>query len=353
MKIVIVSDAWLPQVNGVVTSLSKTIQELKKLGHQIQTVTPDQFRTFPCPTYPEIRLALNPRKKTHAIIEAFQPDAVHIATEGPLGLAARAWCRKHEFPFTTSFHTRFPEYVKLRFGVPLKVTYALQRWFHGAAHHTMVATEALREELQARGFNNLVIWSRGVDAELFRPREKNLIDLPRPVFAYLGRVAVEKNVESFLKLDLPGTKYVIGDGPDLGKMKQRYPEVRFAGFKTGEELARHLACADVLVFPSRTDTFGLVVIEALACGVPVAAYPVRGPGDIIVNGETGYLDEDLRQAAMKALALSPERARAGALSYTWEACTQQFVAALAAAAQAKNAGDPVTASRQDRARARP
>lgn len=275
---------------------------------------------------------LNPRKKTHAIIEAFQPNAVHIATEGPLGLAARAWCLKRKFPFTTSFHTRFPEYVHLRFRVPLALTYALQRWFHGAAHYTMVATEALKEELQAKGFNNLAIWSRGVDTELFRPREKNLINHPRPVFAYLGRVAVEKNVESFLKLDLPGTKYVIGDGPDMEKMKQRYPEVKFAGFKTGEDLARHLACADVFVFPSRTDTFGLVVIEALACGVPVAAYPVRGPGDIIINGETGHLDEDLRQAAMKALSLSPERARAGALNYTWQACTQQFVAHLTAAA---------------------
>ncbi|MCL4315953.1 MAG: glycosyltransferase family 1 protein [Gammaproteobacteria bacterium] len=343
MKIVIVSDAWFPQINGVVTSLSRTIQELEKLGHQIQAVTPDQFKTIACPTYPEIRLALNPRKKTHAMIEAFKPDAVHIATEGPLGLAARGWCMKQKFPFTTSFHTRFPEYVKLRFGVPLMVTYAFQRRFHGAALHTMVATEALKQELQAKGFNNLAIWSRGVDAELFRPRDKSLLDYPRPIFTYLGRVAVEKNIESFLRLDLPGTKYVIGDGPDMEKMKQRYPGVKFAGFKTGEDLARHLACADVFVFPSRTDTFGLVVIEALACGVPVAAYPVRGPGDIIINGETGYLDEDLRQAALKALSLSPERARAGALDYTWQACTQQFVMHLGAAACSSSAGKAVTA----------
>ncbi|MFP5344832.1 MAG: glycosyltransferase family 4 protein [Gammaproteobacteria bacterium] len=340
MKIVIVSDAWFPQINGVVTSLSKTIQELERLGHQIRTVTPDQFRTIPCPTYPEIQLALNPRKKVRELIEAFQPDAVHIATEGPLGLAARAWCIKRNFPFTTSFHTRFPEYVNLRFRVPLMLTYALQRWFHGAARYTMVATEALKDELQAKGFNNLVIWSRGVDTELFRPREKNLIAHPRPVFAYLGRVAVEKNIEAFLKLDLPGTKYVIGDGPDMEKMKQRYPGVKFAGFKTGEELASHLACADVFVFPSRTDTFGLVVIEALACGVPVAAYPVRGPGDIIINGETGCLDEDLGQAAMRALSLSPERARAGALHYTWEACTQQFIAHLTAAAPVMSSSLP-------------
>jgi len=344
MRIVIVSDAWYPQINGVVTTLSRTSQELEQLGHDIHTITPDKFKTIPCPTYPEIRLALAPRRKVYKMLAALQPDAVHIATEGPLGLATRAWCIKHGFPFTTSFHTRFPEYVNLRFSIPLFLTYAYQRWFHNGAKYTLVATEALKQELHAKGFTNLAIWSRGVDAELFRPRDKSLVSHERPVFAYLGRVAVEKNIEAFLELNLPGTKYVIGDGPDMAKMKQRYPEVQFAGFKTGEDLARHLACADVFVFPSRTDTFGLVVIEALACGVPVAAYPVRGPGDIIINGETGYLDEDLREAALKALLLSADRCRAGALLYTWQECTQQFVAHLTACAPVGNTGQTATAS---------
>ncbi|MEO6697703.1 MAG: glycosyltransferase family 1 protein [Gammaproteobacteria bacterium] len=328
MKIVLVSDAWFPQINGVVTTLFKTKQELEKLDHHVITITPDQFKTIPCPTYPEIRLALNPVKKVRELLETLQPDAVHIATEAPLGMAARAWCLKHNFPFTTSFHTRFPEYVKLRFHIPLTLTYALQRWFHGASQYTMVATEALKQELEKKGFRNLVIWSRGVDTALFRPREKNLLTYPRPIFAYLGRVAVEKNIEAFLKLDLPGTKYVIGDGPDRVKLTQRYPEVVFVGFKTGEDLALHLAQADVFVFPSRTDTFGLVVIEALACGVPVAAHPVRGPGDIIINGEFGFLDEDLQNAALKAVTLDPKRCRTAAMNYTWAACTQQFLSHL-------------------------
>lgn len=353
MKIVLVSDAWFPQINGVVTTLFKTKQELEKLGHHVITITPDQFKTIPCPTYSEIRLALNPSKKVRELLETFQADAVHIATEGPLGLAARAWCLKQNFPFTTSFHTRFPEYVKLRFHIPLALTYAFQRWFHGAAQYTMVATEALRQELTEKGFPNLVIWSRGVDTELFRPREKTLLTCPRPVFTYLGRVAVEKNIEAFLKLDLPGTKYVIGDGPDMTKLMQRYPEVVFVGFKTGEDLALHLAQADVFVFPSRTDTFGLVVIEALACGVPVAAYPVRGPADIIVNGEFGYLDEDLQNAAVKALSLDPTRCRAAAMKYTWAACTQQFLSHLNYSQRAKSTTQTATAATQGPTRVQP
>ncbi|MEO5573385.1 MAG: glycosyltransferase family 1 protein [Gammaproteobacteria bacterium] len=325
MKIAIVTDAWFPQINGVVTTLSKTQQELSKLGHETLVISPNEFRSFPCPTYPEIKLSLAPAKKLGQMMQAFQPDAVHIATEGPLGLAARGWCLKQKLPFTTSFHTRFPEYVKLRFHIPLKITYAFLRWFHSAAQKTMVATAALKSELEQRGMKNLVLWSRGVDAQLFRPHPKSFLTDARPIFIYMGRVAVEKNIEAYLKLDLPGTQYVVGDGPALDEMKQRYPKVNFTGFKKNEDLVRFIAAADVFVFPSRTDTFGLVIIEALACGVPVAAYPVRGPLDIIEQGVTGYLNEDLKQAALQALTLDGSKCRASALNYSWAACTKQFL----------------------------
>lgn len=328
MKIALVTDAWFPQINGVVTTLSRTKLELEKLGHVVHTVTPDLFKTVPCPTYPEIRLSIAPGKKLRQLLDSFAPDALHIATEGPLGLAARAWCVKKKFPFTTSFHTRFPEYVNLRFRIPLRITYGLLRWFHGAARHTLVATQPLRDELEQKGMKNLVLWSRGVDTQLFRPRDKSFIDAARPVFLYLGRVAVEKNIEAFLSLELPGSQVVIGDGPDMEGMKRRFPKVTFLGFKTGEDLASHVAAGDVFVFPSRTDTFGLVLLEAMACGLPVAAYPVRGPLDIIIQGKTGYLDEDLKKAALKALTLNSEDCRASALTYTWAASTQQFLSHL-------------------------
>lgn len=325
MNIVIVTDAWFPQVNGVVRTLARTRDELVRLGHQVQVIAPERFRSIPCPTYPEIRLSLFPGRRLRVLIEAAQPDAVHIATEGPLGLAARAWCLKKNFPFTTAFHTQFPEYVKLRTGIPLALTYRLMRWFHGPAATLMVATPTLKQRLEGWGFNNLGLWSRGVDTDLFQPREKYFLDANRPIFMYMGRVAVEKNIEAFLKLDLPGTKYVVGGGPDLETLRRKYPGVRFTGYKTDKELGKHLAAADVFVFPSRTDTFGLVVIEALACGVPVAAYPVQGPVDIIENGVTGYLDEDLKAAATKALTLDPDRCRREALRYSWETCTRQFL----------------------------
>lgn len=331
MNIVIVTDAWSPQINGVVRTIARTRDELVSFGHRVEVIGPDRFRTIPCPSYPEIRLSLFPGVKLRRLIESAQPDAVHIATEGPLGLAARAWCLKKGFSFTTSFHTQFPEYVKLRTGIPLSISYRWMRWFHGPAATVMVATPTLRQRLEAWGFRNLGMWSRGVDTTLFRPRAKLFLDSPRPIFMYMGRVAVEKNIEAFLKLELPGTKYVVGGGPDLDMLKKKYPLTRFPGFKTGEELARHLAAADVFVFPSLTDTFGLVLIEALACGVPVAAFPVQGPIDIIENGVTGCLDRDLRTAASKALTLDPERCRRQALLYTWEACTRQFLAHLEAA----------------------
>lgn len=334
MNIVIVTDAWYPQINGVVRTITLTCDELVRLGHTVDVIGPDAFRTIPCPTYPEIRLSLFPGARLRARLEALQPDAVHISTEGPLGFAARAWCLKKGFPFTTSFHTQFPEYVKLRTGIPLALGYRFMRWFHGPAATVMVATRTLHERLTKWGFRNLGMWSRGVDTNLFRPRTERFLKEPRPVFMYLGRVAVEKNIEAFLDLDLPGTKYVVGGGPDLEMLKRKYPEVRFPGFKTGEELARHLASADVFVFPSRTDTFGLVLIEALACGVPVAAFPVQGPIDIVTNGVTGFLSEDLREAVLHALGLDPGRCRNEALKYTWEACTRQFLGHLQAAGPA-------------------
>ncbi len=331
MNVVIVTDAWYPQINGVVTSLARTREELEKLGHAVHVVDPGQFRSIPCPTYPEIRLALLPARKVARLLEHAAPDAVHIATEGPLGLAARRWCVKRDFPFTTSYHTRFPEYVWLRTRLPLAVSYAFMRWFHGAARFTMIATETLRRELTEKGFRNLVLWSRGVDTKLFRPSDRAFLSDARPIFMYMGRVAIEKNIEAFLELDLPGTKFVVGGGPDLDMLRTKYPLTRFAGFKVGDDLARHVAAADVFVFPSRTDTFGLVLIEALACGVPVAAYPVAGPVDIVRPGVTGCLSVDLRQAALDALKLNREPCRPAALHYTWEACTRQFLQYIEAA----------------------
>lgn len=329
MKIAIVSDAWHPQINGVVMTLVNTQRELQRLGHDVKVFGPERFKTIPCPSYPEIKLSLFPRARLSKLLAEFSPDAVHIATEGPLGLAARGWCRTQQFPFTTSFHTRFPDYVRLRTGIPVAATYRLMRWFHAPARAVMVATPALADELAARGFQNLALWSRGVDTDIFHPRPKDFLKDQRPIFTFVGRVAVEKNIETYLQMNLPGTKYVIGGGPDLPRLKQKYPAVRFIGYKMGEDLARHVAAADVFVFPSRTDTFGLVVIEALACGVPVAAYPVQGPADIIENGVSGFVSDDLRGAAIAALKLDPDRCRARALQYTWAQCTQQFLTNIA------------------------
>ena len=337
MKILIISDAWYPQVNGVVRTISRTVEELQRLGHSVEVIGPDRFHTIPCPTYPEIRLSLLPGRKLRRLIQQFGPEALHISTEGPLGMAARSWCLKNKFPFTTTFHTQFPEYVWLRTRIPLSIGYRVMRWFHGPAVVTMVATKTLHERLSKWGFTNLGMWSRGVNTEIFRPYDKDLLATKRPLFMYMGRVAVEKSIEAFLKLDLPGGKCVVGDGPDLEMLKRRYPDVLFTGLKEGEELARHVSCADVFVFASRTDTFGLVLIEALACGVPIAAYPVQGPIDIIDHGVTGYLNDDLRQAALDALTLDPQRCRTEALKYTWEACTRQFLGHLEAARTATRA----------------
>lgn len=324
MKIAIVSDAWRPQVNGVVTTLGKTVALLEQMGHTLRCITPEQFRTFPCPTYPSIRLALKPAAGVRAALDEFAPDAIHIATEGPLGWAARGYCRSRGLHHTTSFHTQMPEYIRLRAPVPLALSYRVLRHFHSNAVRTLVATESQRQRLWRNGFHNVVIWSRGVDTALFRPGNKDLPDGPRPIAMYMGRVAIEKNIEDFLALELPGTKYVVGDGPDLELLRRRYPAVRFTGFKHGEELAAHLAAADVFVFPSRTDTFGLVMLEAMACGVPVAAYPVTGPIDVVKHGVTGCLDEDLGRAVRGALQLDGGQCRRHALEHSWARATTQF-----------------------------
>jgi glycosyltransferase involved in cell wall biosynthesis len=329
LKLALVTDAWSPQINGVVTTLTTTCQQLRLSGHTVETITPDQFANWPCPSYPEIRLALGCGPRLRARLDQFRPDAIHIATEGPLGLAARGYCRRRGLPFTTSFHTRFAEYVQLRTGFLLDAGYAYLRWFHQAGERLMAATPALVEELKERGFHNPVLWSRGVDTELFRPRDKAFLDLPRPLMLFTGRVAVEKNVEAFLRVDLPGTKVVIGDGPQRPELEAKYPEARFLGYKMGEELACHVAAADVFVFPSHTDTFGLVMLEALASGVPVAAFPVQGPKDVILSDKVGCLDPDLRRAIQVALTLRPEDCREYALRYSWSDCARLFESYLA------------------------
>jgi glycosyltransferase involved in cell wall biosynthesis len=328
LRLALISDAWAPQVNGVVRTLTQTTDMLRRLGHEVLTVTPDLFKTLPCPTYPEIRLAVSPRGRMTQLLQDFDPGAVHIATEGPLGRAARAWCLRRGLPFSTAYHTRFPEYIRARTGMPLALTYAIMRRFHARSASIMVATASIQAELEQRGFRNINRWSRGVDTALFRPGDRSFLDAPRPIHLYVGRVAVEKNVEAFLGLDLPGTKLVVGDGPQLPALKQRYPGVRFAGARFGEDLARHYAAADVFVFPSRTDTFGLVLLEALASGVPVAAYPVAGPRDVVGGSDVGFLDEDLGAAARRALTIPRERCRAYAMGFSWERSRDQFLANL-------------------------
>ncbi len=328
MRILLVTDAWAPQINGVVRTLEKTRETLIEFGHRVDVLSPAGRRTVPCPSYPEIRLTLRPRR---AVREAFGSgpfDAVHIATEGPIGIAARRWCLRHKIEFTSSYHTRFPEYLRLRAPVPLAWSYAFLRWFHGAASRTLVRTETQRQLLREQGFDRLSIWPGGVDTSLFRPRERDGLDLPRPIALYMGRVAPEKNIEAFLSLDLPGSKVVIGGGPSLDALKEKYPSVHFLGYRHGEELACHLAAADVFVFPSLTDTLGLVILEAMACGVPVAAFPVPGPKDLISDGGNGALDDDLRAAVFRALSVDGEACVEFAARFSWAACTSRFLSLL-------------------------
>lgn len=335
MRILLVTDAWAPQVNGVVVTLTNTVRWLERWGHEVHVLSPEGFRTMGMPTYPEIRLAILPGRKVAERIRAFDPEAVHIATEGPLGIAARAYCRKHGLAFTTAYHTCFPEYVKARTGIPLAITYAWLRRFHASSSAVLVATQTISDMLSTRGFGNIVSWSRGVDLEIFQPAPERFRDLPRPVFLFVGRVAVEKNLPAFLGLDLLGTKVVVGDGPQRLELERRFPQAVFAGVKSGRELASYYQRADVFVFPSRTDTFGLVLVEAMACGTPVAAYPVRGPIDVVKDPSAGVLDQDLAAAALAALALDREKVHRYGSRYSWEFCTRQFLSSLVPARAAE------------------
>jgi glycosyltransferase involved in cell wall biosynthesis len=319
-------------VNGVVRTLATLVRELHALGVVAEVIGPDRFRTLPCPTYPDIRLSVLPRRKLARMMADFRPDALHIATEGPLGIAARKLAKSQGWIFTTAFHTRFPEYLAARTRLPTRLSYAWLRRFHNAGHGLMVATESLRQELAARGFAHLRAWSRGVDLTHFLPEPREpWPDLPRPIFLYVGRVAVEKNIAAFLELDLPGSKVVVGDGPQLASLKRNFPDVHFAGALHGEPLSRAYAGADVMVFPSLTDTFGLVMLESLACGTPVAAFPVTGPKDVLAAGGPGIgcVYSDLRAAALAALAHGDRAAcRVYAETYSWRACAERFVANL-------------------------
>lgn len=325
MRILIATDAWHPQVNGVVRTLSSLARSAARLGVEIEFLSPEGFASVPLPTYPGLRLALPGRAEIARRIERIRPDAFHIATEGPIGFAVRAYCRRRGLPFTTSYTTRFPEYIRARLPIPETWTFYLLRRFHQAAAVTMVSTRSLMDELHGLGLRNLGMWTRGVDTEVFTPNNPVAYDLPRPIFAYAGRVAVEKNIEAFLALDLPGSKVVIGEGPQSEELKRRFPKALFVGLQEGTALAAHIAGADVFVFPSKTDTFGVVQLEALACGVPVAAFPVMGPKDVIGNNPVGALDEDLRAACMSALTLSREACRTFALAHSWENSARQFI----------------------------
>ena len=326
-RILIVTDAWTPQVNGVVRTLHTIAEEMRAMGKVVEVIGPDRFKTIPMPSYPEIRLALLPGRKLAKLIDDFAPDALHIATEGPLGMAARTYARRRKIAFTTAFHTRFAEYLQARTKIPLRLTYAWLRRFHGTGAAVMVATQSLRDELCARGFKNVRAWSRGVDLQAFHPEPRENWDLPRPIFTYVGRVAVEKNLRAFLDLKLPGSKLIVGDGPQRKALEREYPDVHFAGARHGAALASAYAGADVFVFPSRTDTFGLVVLEALASGLPVAAYPVTGPKDILGESPVpvGALNEDLRAAALEALTIDRAACRPHAETYSWTACAQRFM----------------------------
>jgi glycosyltransferase involved in cell wall biosynthesis len=327
MRILIATDAWYPQVNGVVRTLEETAKALRALGHEVLLLTPEGHATIPLPLYSEIRLAIPAPGGIGRAIEAFAPDAIYIATEGLIGLAARRWCLKRGMRFATGFHTRFPEFAAARLPLPGLVTlgYEFLKWFHGPSSAILVPTAFVAKDLAASGFTNLKVWTRGVDHTVFTPDEPLDLGLPQPVMLYAGRVSVEKGLDDFLKLRGGASKMVIGDGPDRHELSRRYPAVRFLGYRFGRDLARHIAGADVFVFPSRVDTFGLVMLEAMACGLPVAAYPVQGPVDVVVEGVSGALDHDLNAAINRALTIPRASCRAYALNFTWARTAELFL----------------------------
>lgn len=344
MKLMIVTDAWEPQVNGVVRTLKMTCRELEKLGHRVELLSPQRFRTLPCPSYPEIALALATRRRVAEHIDAFGPDCLHIATEGPLGWQARAVAQRRGWRFTTAYHSRFPEYVHARTRLPTRWGYALLRRFHNAGMSTLAPTPAIVADLHARGFQHARWWSRGVDLSVFTPEGAREPRGQGPVFLYVGRIAVEKQVEAFLALDLPGEKWVAGEGPLRTRLEARYPQARWFGVLGGSELARLYRSADVMVFPSVTDTFGLVMAESMACGTPVAAFPVPGPIDVVGQSAGGALDIDLRSACLRALALPRDAVRMHAEQFSWARATQQFVEALEPVRGDKVASAPLSPS---------
>ncbi|MFZ5742909.1 MAG: glycosyltransferase family 4 protein [Pseudomonadota bacterium] len=342
MRIAIATDAWFPQVNGVVRTLAATVTELDRRGYEVELITPQNFATMPMPGYASIRLAMAPRFTTRRMLGRFKPDIVHIATEGPIGWSARGWCKSHKVPFTSAFHTQFPKYAAVRTGLSEDVFWPVMRRFHASSRAVLAATQSLTEELRERGIDQVRPWGRGVDHWLFRPNGElhdAIARLPRPILLNVGRVAPEKNLEAFLDTKLPGSKVIVGDGPDLDRLRARYPDAHFMGAMAGEELAAAYRTADCFVFPSLTDTFGLVVIEALSSGVPVAAFPVQGPIDILgPNGRgtgkempatVGVCDENLDRAVLKALTLDRSAAAVFGQRFSWERATDQFLAALA------------------------
>lgn len=327
LRIMIISDAWEPQVNGVVRTLRTTISELRSAGKIVEIIGPNHFKTIPLPFYSEIKLALFPSRKMSRLIEKFKPDALHIATEGPLGIAARKYALQEKIKFTTAFHTRFAEYLESRTKIPARITYMWLRWFHAPSAAVMVATQSLQEDLSKRKFKNLCSWSRGVDISLFQPSPREGWPFAHPIYLYVGRIAIEKNLRAFLELDLPGSKLIVGDGPQRKALEHEFPQAHFVGARHGQALAAAYAGADIFVFPSKTDTFGLVVLEALASGLPVAAYPVTGPKDILqaATQPVGALDEDLRTACLNALQVDRRNCRPYAERFSWKACAERFV----------------------------
>jgi glycosyltransferase involved in cell wall biosynthesis len=337
MKILVATDAWHPQVNGVVRTLGHVAREARMLGAELEFLRPDQFWTLPMPSYPEIRLALVTPADIERRLKLVRPDAIHVATEGPIGHAMRRVCLRRGLPFTTSFHTRFPDYLAERLPVPERwtneITWAWLRRFHTPGAAVLAATPTLVSELAGRGFKNVKLWPRGVDAEMFRPRAGPGLRMPRPIFLTVGRLAVEKNLEAFLRLDLPGSKLVVGDGPARNALARKFPDAVFIGSRQGDALAQIYAAADVFVFPSRTDTFGLVLLEALASGVPVAAFPAAAPRDVIGQSDVGALDDDLRRACLAALECSRQDCRESALRMTWAESARIFVGHVVEAAK--------------------